>query len=430
MSGIGATEPDAVVVIDTSALTRPRVGAAGRTAVILKQSGLAMAGLLGSIVWFFAVLWVAASLSQNMRGAGEAVVVIIGLVIGAVPIIAFGLYFVRFRNRHFSGVGAMIATADFGEEELRREVPHLGVPLRTVIDGVGGFARGLGSPPPPFRETDPAKIRRARNIKLGLVAAVVGAVILYAATQSMVAALPLLVAFAGYPLTLMRARQAVQPSLAEVRARDPRKPVLLLRSFQDDTIQMIHRFRTRIGDVEQTRRFEQQVAGMLEAFGPLIAVGKPGEELPQIGAARAYLSEAEWQPAVIRWIDEAVFIAMIAGATEWIRWELGRILEMGRVQHLLILVPPTPGKLNWEMGNGVPVAERWKNVLAALATTRWSPALQSLDTAGLLLVLLRPDGTVIAIRRDGKAAPYADDYQVAIAIALYDVFCRRADRRA
>ena len=72
----------------------------------------------------------------------------------------------------------MIATADFGEDELRREVPHLGVPLRTVIDGVGGFARGLGSPPPPFRETDPAKIRRARNIKLGLVAAVVGAVIL------------------------------------------------------------------------------------------------------------------------------------------------------------------------------------------------------------------------------------------------------------
>lgn len=430
MPGIGATEPDAVVVIDTSALTRPRVGAAGRTAVILKQSGLAMAGLLGSIVWFFAVLAVAVPLSENMRGAGEAVVVIIGLAIGAAPLVAFGLYFIRFRNRHFSGVGAMIATADFGEEELRREVPHLGVPLRTIIDGVGRLARSLGTPPPPFRETDPAKIRQARNLKLGLVAAVVGAVILYAATQSMVAALPLLAAFAGYPLTLMRARQVVQPSLAEVRARDGRKPVLLLRSFQDDTIQMIHRFRTRIGDAEQTRRFEQQVAGMLEAFGPLIAVGKPGEELPQIGAARAYLSEAEWQPAVIRWIDEAVFITMIAGATEWIRWELGRILEMGRVQHLLILVPPPPGKLNWETGNGVPVAVRWRNVLEALAATRWSAALQSLDTAGLLLVLLRPDGTVIAIRRGGKAAPYADDYQVAIAIALYDVFCRRADRAA
>ena len=127
---------------------------------------------------------------------------------------------------------------------------------------------------------------------------------------------------------------------------------------------MIHRFRTRIGDVEQTRRFEQQVAGMLEAFGPLIAVGKPGEVACRRSAPPAPTSPtAEWQPAVLRWIDEAVFIAMVAGATEWIRWELGRILEMGRVRHLLILVPPTPGKLNRAMGNGVPVAVRWNNVL-------------------------------------------------------------------
>ena len=345
MSGIAATEPDAVVVIDTSALTRPRAGAAGRTAVILKQSGLAMAGLLGSIVWFFAVVLVAASLSQN-QGAGEAVVVIIGLVIGAVPMIAFVFYFIRFRSRHFTGVGAMIAPTDFGEEELRHEVPHLGVPLRTVIDGVAGFSRSLGPPPPPFKETNPATLRRARNIKLGLVGGTIGTVILYALTESVVAVLPLLAALGGYPLVLRQARQAVQPSLDQVRARDRRKPVLLLRSFQDDAIEMNHRFRTRIGEVEQSRRFEQQVAGMLESFGPLIAVGKPGEELPQIGAARAYLSEAEWQPAVIRWIDEAVFIAMIAGSTEWIRWELGRILEMGRVQHLLILVPPAPGNGN------------------------------------------------------------------------------------
>lgn len=233
----------------------------------------------------------------------------------------------------------------------------------------------------------------------------------------MVAVLPLLAALAGYPMVLRQSRQAVQPSLEAVRARDARKPVLLLRSFADDGIEMNHRFATRIGDVEQTRRFEQQLAGMFEAFGPLIAIGQPGEELPQIGAARGYRTEAEWQSEVIRWIDEARFIAMIAGPTEWVRWELGRVLEMGRLRHLLILLPPTIEQR----------APRWANVLDALAGTRWHSALAALDTGGLLLVLLRPDGTVLAMRRGGKAPPYADDYQVAVAIALYEMFCAPAD---
>ena len=419
MAESNATGAGDVVIIDTSTLTRPRAGRAGRTSVILKQSGLAMVGLLGSIGWFSLAVVVAVTASEGARGASEVIIPVIGLAIGAVPMILFVLFFIRFRHRHFTGLGTMIDAADFGEESLGRDVPHLGVPLRTVIDRVRGFALGLGPAPPAFRETDPAKLRRARNIKLGLLAGVVGAIVLYAVSGSMIAVLPLLAAFAGYPFVLMQAKQVVQPTLEEVRARDPRKPILLLRSFQDDAIQMNHRFQTRIGDVEQPRRFEQQIAGMLEAFGPLIAVGRPGEALPQIGAARAYLSESEWQPAVLRWIDEAVFIAMVAGATEWIRWELGRILEMGRVRHLMILVPPIPGKGN---------SERWNNVLDALAATRWAPALTTLEIRGLLLVLLRPDGKVVAIRRDGKAPPYADDYQVALAIAIYEEFCRTAAR--
>jgi hypothetical protein len=34
---------------------------------------------------------------------------------------------------------------------------------------------------------------------------------------------------------------------------------------------------------------------------------------------------------------------------------------------------------------------------------------------------------VLAIRRDGKAMPHADDYQLAIAIALYEQFCHLPD---
>jgi hypothetical protein len=293
-----------------------------------------------------------------------------------------------------------------------------------LIDRVADFARRLGPAPPPFVETDPAKLRKARNLRWGLVGVAVLGLVLYAATESLPAGLPTFIAARTNATTLRKARQAVQPTLEQVPSRDPRKPVLLLRSFQDDRIETIHRFHTRIGEIEQTRRFEQQVAGMLESFGPLVAIGQPGEELPPIGAARAYFSEAEWQPAVVRLIEEAAFIAMIAGATEWIRWELGRILEMGRARELLILVPPYPGDWNWQMQYPGSPEERWQNVLDALAGTRWRPVLGTLNVRGLVLVLLRPDGRVLAIRRDGKAVPYADDYQLAIAIALYEQFCR------
>ena len=197
-------------------------------------------------------------------------------------------------------------------------------------------------------------------------------------------------------------------------SEDKRKPVLLLRSFQDDMLKANQYFPTPIGTISLHRRFEQGIAGSLGAFGPLIAVGKPGEELPQIGAARAYLSDAEWQPAVLGWVEEALFIAMIAGATEWIRWELHRIVERGRIRHLFILLPPTVDKA------------RWDNVLAALAGTGWQAALATIDIRGLMLVQLRPDGRVIAIKRQGSA-PFVQDYQLAIAIALYEEFCRKPD---
>lgn len=37
--------------------------------------------------------------------------------------------------------------------------------------------------------------------------------------------------------------------------------------------------------VNAARRFVQAIAGSFETFGPLIAIGEPGEKLPQIGAA-------------------------------------------------------------------------------------------------------------------------------------------------
>jgi hypothetical protein len=220
---------------------------------------------------------------------------------------------------------------------------------------------------------------------------------------------PLAVAVVTYPVVLLKSRKLLQPSAAALLAQDKRKKILLLRSFKDDEIQSRQRIRSPVGDLASRRRFEQGIAGPLGAFGPVIAIGKPGEELPQIGAARTYLSDAEWQPAVLRWMDEALLLVMIAGDTEWIRWELDQILEKGRGRHLFIILPPAKDH------------SRWPNVLTVLGKSPWSAAIDSLDTTRLLLVQLRPDGTVIAIR--GASSSFVEDYHLALAIAIYQEFC-------
>jgi hypothetical protein len=166
---------------------------------------------------------------------------------------------------------------------------------------------------------------------------------------------------------------------------------------------------------------------VLEAFAPLVAIGQPGEEPPPIGAARAYFSEAEWQPTVVRPIEEATFIAVIAGATGWIRWELGRILEMGRARELLIRVPPYPGDWNWQ--RNIPAARKSAGrTLSMRSPARVGGPCSARSTcAAWCWCCSGPDGRVLAIRRDGKAMPHADDYQLAIAIALYEQFCHLPD---
>jgi hypothetical protein len=378
-------------------------------AMIFRGAGLGFAALILAILWWGLVLWIAISITGDGDGLGTVIVIFIALALAFAPIVGIVLWIVAGTDRFAAGVGTLISTERFDDAALAREVPHIGVTLRELITRVRAFAGSLGQPVT-YRETDPAKLRQTRNDRLGLAGAAIVGFFLFAVMGSGWGALPILLAVAGYPVTLLRARQRLQPTIDRLLAQDRRKPVLLLRSFRDDLLVVRQRIATPAGDLApKPRRFEQGLAGSLGAFGPLIAIGKPGEDLPQIGAARNYLAENEWQPAVLRWMDEALFIAMIAGATEWIRWELGRILEKGRLRHLLVFLPPKVER------------ERWQNLLTALAGTRWHAALSSLDLEGLMVVQLRPDARVIAIRRKGE--PWEEDYRLATAIAIYEEFC-------
>ena len=90
-------------------------------------------------------------------------------------------------------------------------------------------------------------------------------------------------------------RRLQVPTADEVLARDARPPVLYLRSFRDDdaTHAVFERWLLRLN-----YRSEEELAATFAEVGPLVAVGRPGEVLPHLGAARFYFRDDEWKDRV------------------------------------------------------------------------------------------------------------------------------------
>lgn len=141
---------------------------------------------------------------------------------------------------------------------------------------------------------------------------------------------------------LLWARRRFARRGATVRAADTRPPVLLLRSFGDDMLKIEKGARwTRPNDLaRQGMTFERVVVGQLEPFGPVVAIGKPGEALAPLGAARDYVSDDVWQREVEQRIHEASLIVLMLGRTEGLAWELLRVQRLDQLRKLIMLFPP------------------------------------------------------------------------------------------
>jgi hypothetical protein len=85
---------------------------------------------------------------------------------------------------------------------------------------------------------------------------------------------------------------------------------------------------------------EEQLAAAVEPVGPLVAMGRPGEALPEVGALRLYVTDDEWQDVVIRWLTNArLVILRVAGDTEGLRWEISQAPRLVAPERLVLLLP-------------------------------------------------------------------------------------------
>jgi TM2 domain-containing membrane protein YozV len=130
-------------------------------------------------------------------------------------------------------------------------------------------------------------------------------------------------------------------SAEQLLARDPRPPVVYLRSFEADSELVLrpaefwNKIVTVCFDYMVTFSPEQELAEILNRVGPVIAIGKPGEPLPELGAARLYVSDADWKAKVTDMLARARLVIIRTGSTPNLQWEIEQ--TMARVPRRRIL---------------------------------------------------------------------------------------------
>lgn len=134
---------------------------------------------------------------------------------------------------------------------------------------------------------------------------------------------------------LGRRLHAERRQLSDTAQRDLRKPILLLRPFAyDGTARLPDPLNGIIPDSD-----EENLADLFRDYGPLVAIGAPGEKLSRPGARRTYLDDNEWEAHVIGRMQDCQFAVMLAGNSRALQWELSAAREHLSPADLLIIVP-------------------------------------------------------------------------------------------
>ena len=76
-------------------------------------------------------------------------------------------------------------------------------------------------------------------------------------------------------------------------------------------------------------------------YGPVVALGVPGEEKVPFGARRYYSSHEAWQDIVTKTAKSAQAIVIGAGDSPSLKWEYELLTREGLLDQIVLLFPPT-----------------------------------------------------------------------------------------
>jgi hypothetical protein len=141
-----------------------------------------------------------------------------------------------------------------------------------------------------------------------------------------------------------------QLTAKEILSTNPEPPILLLRSFSDDRMSALPLERGVSGVLVNEwnatfSSFEQVVAKSLESFGPVIAIGRPGEMAHPPGAGRLYIGHSDWKENVESLLKTCRVVVMIVGEiteNNGLSWEANQLFNGHWRDKVLFLFPPVP----------------------------------------------------------------------------------------
>jgi hypothetical protein len=151
------------------------------------------------------------------------------------------------------------------------------------------------------------------------------------------------------------ARRYMLPTFEEVERVDQRLPILYLRPFVMDDVRATGQYslEARKGRVLTWRvlnssfwtearewTLEEVLCKGIGIAGPVVAMGRPGEALPRLGAVRKYCETQDWQSEVLEFFRRCSFACLMIGDSETLVWEFGRIVEHGDESRVILIIPP------------------------------------------------------------------------------------------
>jgi TM2 domain-containing membrane protein YozV len=139
-------------------------------------------------------------------------------------------------------------------------------------------------------------------------------------------------------------------SAEEVLKRDGRPPVVYIRSFKDDPVIVAATSRANkwYGNIflwTAAVSIEQELAFIMNRVGPVVAIGKPGEPLPELGAARLYVGDDEWQSEITEMMKRSRLVIIRGGTTANLWWEIEQAARVLPLRKLVIVSPGNGGEI-------------------------------------------------------------------------------------
>ena len=114
--------------------------------------------------------------------------------------------------------------------------------------------------------------------------------------------------------------------------------VLYLRAFQEDATTDVTPLATR---------HEEMLVSVLQEFGEVVAIGRPGEKAPPPGAKRIYADNRTWKEKVKGLMQAAQVVVIQADTSKGLLWEVAAAVSAVRPQRLLISLPYKLNNRNW-----------------------------------------------------------------------------------